>query len=538
MGEKLWIYDLGTPHEPSLLAEIALPDYTGKALPAGDFLIAFDLRDASDDTSELFLIDVSDPENPAVGVDIVEELGLFDFAISGTTLATFSDAAALFFDITDPTAPVPLGAFPLGGMATRIAAAGSHAYIHINNAPLEIFDFSDPQSIIPTGSVEGIFETLVINEGRLLSDASPSGATISSLEDPANPVIEAAIPFVITPSNLSFSGGYAFAPDGFRGFSTLDISRPGAPFSIALTPAPDAIIASATRGDHLYVVDISEGILTYDITDPLAPLPVPSAPLPFVGRKMRIVDDTLLVAESDGLLSVKIRPDGSLGAATLIPGSLFPVDMTIEGNRSYLAGDELDIFDISDPRNPVLTATLIPLPERIRGIASSEGRLAVVSGNNSVGRLTLLTLADPDAPQVIGVAEYARKGTGVRMAGDTAAVAVDRNGVSFFDLSDPSNITEVANIPHPADTRTLDRRGSNLYLGLEGGLAVVDASCFGFPCSPADLAEPLGVLDLSDIVAFVTAFTSFDPSADFNGDGLFDLADITAFVGAFTTGCP
>ena len=55
---------------------------------------------------------------------------------------------------------------------------------------------------------------------------------------------------------------------------------------------------------------------------------------------------------------------------------------------------------------------------------------------------------------------------------------------------------------------------------------------------PADLAAPFGVLDLADVVAFVSAFTAQEPAADLNGDGLWDLADVTGFVTAFTAGCP
>lgn len=57
-------------------------------------------------------------------------------------------------------------------------------------------------------------------------------------------------------------------------------------------------------------------------------------------------------------------------------------------------------------------------------------------------------------------------------------------------------------------------------------------------CNAADLAEPFGVLDLGDIGAFVTAFTSQDPLGDLNEDGIYDLADITIFVNDFTGGCP
>ena len=58
-------------------------------------------------------------------------------------------------------------------------------------------------------------------------------------------------------------------------------------------------------------------------------------------------------------------------------------------------------------------------------------------------------------------------------------------------------------------------------------------------CTPADLAEPFGTLDLSDITAFVGAFTAGDLAADLAEPfGLLDLTDITTFVSSFVGGCP
>ena len=57
-------------------------------------------------------------------------------------------------------------------------------------------------------------------------------------------------------------------------------------------------------------------------------------------------------------------------------------------------------------------------------------------------------------------------------------------------------------------------------------------------CNIADLAEPFGVLDLSDINVFVGGFVTSDPIADLNNDGIFDLADIGEFIPAFLIGCP
>ena len=57
-------------------------------------------------------------------------------------------------------------------------------------------------------------------------------------------------------------------------------------------------------------------------------------------------------------------------------------------------------------------------------------------------------------------------------------------------------------------------------------------------CNEADLVEPFGTLDLSDINAFVTGFVGMDPISDIDESGIFDLTDINLFVGAFTAGCP
>ncbi len=64
----------------------------------------------------------------------------------------------------------------------------------------------------------------------------------------------------------------------------------------------------------------------------------------------------------------------------------------------------------------------------------------------------------------------------------------------------------------------------------------------GFPpdgCVLADLAPPLGVLDLADVGGFVDAFLNQQPVADLAAPfGVFDLSDITAFIDGFIAGCP
>lgn len=54
----------------------------------------------------------------------------------------------------------------------------------------------------------------------------------------------------------------------------------------------------------------------------------------------------------------------------------------------------------------------------------------------------------------------------------------------------------------------------------------------------ADLDGSCGVLDLTDINLFVTAFTAQQPPADLDENGVWDLTDIGLFVQSFLAGCP
>jgi len=58
-------------------------------------------------------------------------------------------------------------------------------------------------------------------------------------------------------------------------------------------------------------------------------------------------------------------------------------------------------------------------------------------------------------------------------------------------------------------------------------------------CNAADVATPLGVLDLNDVDAFIAAFNTAGSLADIAAPfGVIDLGDIDAFIAAFQAGCP
>ncbi len=80
--------------------------------------------------------------------------------------------------------------------------------------------------------------------------------------------------------------------------------------------------------------------------------------------------------------------------------------------------------------------------------------------------------------------------------------------------------------------------GSVVEAGVDA-VSVTVLTCEDTPDCVADLAEPLGTLDFSDVVAFLGAFASGEPAADLAAPtGVFDFSDVVAFLGAFGAGCP
>ncbi len=72
-----------------------------------------------------------------------------------------------------------------------------------------------------------------------------------------------------------------------------------------------------------------------------------------------------------------------------------------------------------------------------------------------------------------------------------------------------------------------------------GALAGFLIEGFGNEACVADLAEPFGQLDFSDVTAFLTAFGAMGAEADLAEPfGQFDFSDVTAFLAAFGAGCP
>ncbi len=123
-----------------------------------------------------------------------------------------------------------------------------------------------------------------------------------------------------------------------------------------------------------------------------------------------------------------------------------------------------------------------------------------------------------------------------------ATVPVVLGGTLRFtpiDGFDPPRPTRYTIVTGPDITGAFD---TLIYEGTvpEGGVFRVvytDTETIAAVTCKADIAPPIGLLDLADITFFTQLFLAGSPLVDLNGDGLLDLSDLTLFVTEFLAGC-
>ena len=256
-------------------------------------------------------------------------------------------------------------------------------------------------------------------------------------------------------------------------------------------------------------------------------------------------------------------------------GKAFGSSLALQGNLAVIGAPnagEVFMFnvDMSSPSNPALFAELQrPEAQADRfgySVAISGSRILVGTHNTGAdrGEAHLFEFAFPTNPVYRSTFSPEGDGTvldfGYRVAidGDRAVIGAADDATGQFSAGS-AYVFDVSNASSPVQTHQLlaSDSKSNALLGsavaVSGNTVVAGApsdDSFGEsvgaayifdvtpPCSQADFAAPLGLLDLADIVGFVTAFSANDPAGDLDANGMFDLDDITEFVSAFIAGCP
>ena len=268
------------------------------------------------------------------------------------------------WDVSDPAAPMRMGAVDLPQEIWGFRVRGDRAYVGANFFGVAILDISDPASPVVLGNHETLGQTKIgaVYEDRVVLIDHMEGLVLVDATDESAP-----------------AGAGSFFLDGY---------------------ARDVV----TSGPMAYATDSPTGLYVFDLSTPGPPEPVGVLHAPAAPRAVEVQRE---VGEPSGLLA---------GAG----------------------GGQLQIYDASDPANPVRAATW-ETPGRAARVAISGSYVFVADTEAGVAVVDISTPTAPTAAGAYRTAEPARDvaatdshvfvvvGAGEREEGETAVHILARS---------------------------------------------------------------------------------------------------------------
>ena len=414
-----------------------------------------------------------------------------------------SDPSGLsVLDVSNPAAPIELGAIDTPGQANGVAVAGEMAYVADGYAGLRAIDVSNPAAPRELGAVgnPGYANDVAVVGGFAYVAAQLSGLRVIDVSNPAAPVEIGALDTPGQALRVAVVGGLAYLADGTSGLRVIDVSNPAAPIEIGALEDPQFALSVAVEGALAFVAGGSLGLSVVDVSNPASPAVIGTLEMP---RTFSPIDVAVAVAGElvfvMDIWSRLISVDVSYPASPTLMGTLDRSTRWLFGDNPHsrvLAVSEnfvyvahpsgLVVVDASDP------AALEPISisgpvGSVRDVEVADG-LAYVA--NGTAGLQVLDISTPSAPVEIGAVDTPGFAVSVERVGALAYVC-DDSGLRIIDVSNPAAPIEIGAIDTPGSAVAVAVRGGMAYLASsDAGLRLIDVSSPEAPVEVGALATP------------------------------------------------
>lgn len=249
---SLQVVDVSDPSVPAAVWSRSL------TAPAYGLELANDHVFIANGTGGLVVADLVDPARPRIIASL--PLGVArDVKVIGDLAYVADDNKHLrIADVSDPSAPVALGAIATVGTAFGVDVQADVAYLATIYGGLEIFDVSDPAAPAALGRLDlGSCQGVTV-AGQYAYVVSGGNFAVVDVSDPASPALVGSFPsispgwfpghiVVDTPRRV------AFAAIGDGGVIAIDISLPDAPRIVGNLATDASARGVALQGEAIYV---------------------------------------------------------------------------------------------------------------------------------------------------------------------------------------------------------------------------------------------------------------------------------------------
>ncbi|PWU14708.1 MAG: hypothetical protein C5B50_16800 [Verrucomicrobia bacterium] len=424
------------------------------------------------------------------------------------------------------------------GPVYGLQVVGKHVYAVLMGSGLVIYEITPTGDLLQKGvwPVAGVWSVCVRGHYAYLGLES-DGLAIIDIRSPEKPYLVGRFKEAKRIQSLDVYRDIAFLPndsDGSRGILLVNVANPATPVKLGEIQTGAAVRGFAVSGDHAFIASVASGnsgLQIFNCRDPANPKRVGEFQTRGLAIAVSIFRNRAYLLESPDCLRILDVSDPSrpmlMGSLAAIEDSYSHWDcIWISGKYAYLGGySDLDVVDVSDPKNPRLAKRI--QGARARSIAGAEHWL--ISGGDVT--LSAFDITDPHKPMLRGDLPIFGYANDVKFQGHYAFLA-DGGCLRVLDVSNPGL---------PRAVTHAETRGFAEAVCIVGKLAfVVDSYCPDGPMiSETTPSFGLQIFDISDPTRLIKVNESsvathnhFSRVAVATGcayllDGRFDLVDLS-----------
>ena len=342
----------------------------------------------------------------------------------------------------------------LKGPAVSTVIQGNLTYVAAGS--IQVFDISDRRNPVRVGWAE---------DGLLENDAK--------------------VAVVNGRGHLEISGNTLYASDGYGHLITYDLSNPLRPKVQGEPVYMDVRSTFEIADGYVYVPKQVWGIAIYDARFPGELRLVSTNDTGWSAQMVAVKETTAYVADVNGLEIMDVSDKSS--PRTVRKYGTSGSSLAIEGNKLYLAGEGLEILDITEPRNPVLIGWngAFTAAQSFRSRITVQGGWAyVLCGTNGI---FIFDVTDGARPRYAGKYLDGGETSDLQILEETAYLANGSKSWSVLDLRNPWLPTIAATTDASGMVREVHYRSNLVFAAaMSAGIEVLDVSN---PFTPIHLAR-------------------------------------------------
>jgi hypothetical protein len=349
--------------------------------------------------------------------------------------------------------------------------------------PLEVGFYESSSDVY---MISNFNNTIIVSEDvyhAISGSEEGNGLRILDASDPfvLQPIIFYEMPGVST--DVVVRDNYAFVSTLYGGISILDVHDINNPVQIGYYNSPGSPKDLTLQDNYAYLVELNRGLRIIDISDLANPVEAGSYDTGATFSKIDVKGNYAfaLVGEEMHIFDIT-DPENIISVSTIVVGSA--LSLLVDGNTVYVSvgywthwgtTGGIKIYDAVNPGNPVKIGEYDAgggLYEDVfypHDIALKNNYLYVVS--DFVG-LRVFDVSDPTNPVV--VSDTPTFGEEIEIYQNYAFISESLVGMNIFDISDPLNpeLVETFNEFRRIGSLTLDNQGRIFTASAEYGMMI------------------------------------------------------------------